>query len=329
MASGPEAAEAAVAVDPEIATFTREVSAAFARFGPFERLSPPEARRVAEEVRARWRQGGPKMLSTREVSIAARHGAVRARVYDPGPARTKRALVYLHGGGWTIFSIDTHDRLMREYAARAGIAVVGVDYPLSPEAKYPVALEQIYDVVRWVGAHGAAFDIDPSRLAIGGDSAGANMALASAVHFRDAGEPDRFGALLLAYGAFDVEISAEAARRYGGPGAVLTPEEMDGFWANYLASPAQAADPLVCPLRAELAGLPPVCLTIPTCDLLSEQSYALARRLLSAGVPVTANAYAGATHSFLEAVSISALADRALQDGADWLRRTLDAPPPG
>lgn len=328
MPSGPEAAEAAVALDPEIATFTREVSAAFAQFGPFERLTPPEARRAAEEVRSRWRQGGPRMLSTREVSIAARHGAVRARIYDPGPAGTKRALVYLHGGGWTIFSIDTHDRVMREYAARAGVVVVGVDYPLSPEAKFPVALEQIYDVVRWVGEHGAAFDIEPGPLAIGGDSAGANMALATAVHFRDAGEPHRIGALLLAYGAFDVEISDEASRLYGGPGAVLTPAEMDGFWANYLPTPAAAADPRACPLRADLAGLPPACLTIPTCDLLSEQSHALARRLRSARVPVVANSYAGATHSFLEAVSISSLADRALQDGADWLRRTLEALPP-
>lgn len=326
MSSGPEAAETAVALDPEIATFSREVSAAFASFGPFERLTPPEARRAAETVRARWRQGGPRMLSTREISIEGRHGAVRSRIYDPGPSGTKRALVYLHGGGWTIFSIDTHDRVMREYAARAGVCVVGVDYPLSPEAKFPVALEQIFDVVRWIGEHGPAFDIDPSRLAIGGDSAGANMALSTAIHFRDAGEPDRIGALLLAYGAFDVEISDDAARLYGGPGAVLTPGEMDVFWANYLPSPADAANPLACPLRADLAGLPPACLTIPTCDLLSEQSYALARRLRSAHVPVVANAYAGATHSFLEAVSISTVADRALQDGANWLRRTLDGP---
>jgi acetyl esterase len=325
LSSGPEPAEAAVTLDPEIETFTREIASGFARFGPFDRLTPPEARRAAEEVRARWRTGGPRMLTTREVSIEGRHGAVRARIYDPGPPGPKPALVYLHGGGWMIFSIDTHDRVMREYAARAGVIVVGVDYPLSPEVKFPVALEQCIDVVRWLGDHGAAFDVDAARLAIGGDSAGANMALAAALHFRDAGEPHRIGALLLAYGAYDVEISPDAARRYGGPGAVLTPEEMDVFWGHYLPTPETAANPLACPLRGDFAGLPPACLTIPTCDLLSEQSYVLARRLRAADVAVTANAYGGATHSFLEAVSIASIADRALQDGAEWLRRTLGA----
>jgi acetyl esterase len=226
-----------------------------------------------------------------------------------------------------LFSLETHDRLMREYAARAGAVVVGVDYDLSPEAKFPLALEQCLAAVRWSAAGGVGEAGDASRLAMGGDSVGGNMSLASAVALRDAGEGDLLKALMLHYGAFDTEIDVEDKVRFGGRGYMLTAEEMDVYWAAYLTTPEERTNPLAVPARAELAGLPPVFLTIPACDVLTGQSLTLADRLTAAGVQVRAEIYAGASHSFLEAVSISALADRALQDGSDWLAETL-APAP-
>lgn len=313
------------ALDPQIRQFVDQISAGFARYPAFDRLTHPEMRRVAEEVRAPWRQGGPKVHSTVERSVPVPGGTIRIRLYDPGAPAVKPALIYLHGGGWTLFSLDTHDRVMREYAARASVVVVGVDYPLSPEAKFPTALDQIVEVVRWLGVHGTELGVDTRRLTIGGDSAGGNLAIATCLKLRDAGEPQRLKAMLLNYGGFDTVCSDEAARNYGGAGFMLTRDEMNTFWSNYMRTPQDRDNPLVAPLRGQLAGLPPAFLTIPECDILTEQSLAMTRKLRAAGVAVRAEIYPGATHSFLEAVSIAAVAARALADGSQWLRDTLAA----
>jgi acetyl esterase len=233
-------------------------------------------------------------------------------------------LVYLHGGGWTLFSLDTHDRVMREYAARSGATVVGVDYALSPEAKFPKALEQTVGTVAWLSAGGGSeIGADGARIAIGGDSAGGNLAVATALKLRDAGKGSVLRALLLSYAAVDPECSPQAIAQYGGPAFMLEGEEMRRFWANYLASAEVAKNPYACPARAELRGLPPAFLTIAQCDLLAEQNLAFAAALRAAGVATEAVVYPGTTHSFLEAVAIARVADRALEEGSKWLQRTL------
>jgi acetyl esterase/lipase len=300
------------------------MSAAWAQHGDLAALSPPEARRVAEQVRAPWTRGGPPVPAT-EHAVNVGAGRVRLRVYSARPGVSTPALVYLHGGGWTLFSLETHDRLMREYAARAGISVVGVDYALSPEVKYPVALDQVVAVARVLMERGADFGVDSQRIALGGDSAGANLALAASIRLRDGGDAELIRALVLNYGVFARESSVEARQRFGGPGAMLTAEEMEGFWRNYLRDPRDAADPLVCPVNADLRGLPSTLLVVPECDLLTEQSLALADRLRAAGVGVDLRIYPGAVHSFLEAVSISPLAERAFDDSAKWLSSVIAA----
>jgi acetyl esterase len=314
-------------LDDAVRDFITRTGEDHARHAQGRALTPAEARQVAEKVRTPWRSGGPIMHRTTEAHAPSPGGAVRLRIHDPSPEPGKPILIYVHGGGWMLFSLETHDRLMREYAARAGAVVVGVDYDLSPEAKFPLALEQCLAAVRWSAAGGVGEAGDASRLAMGGDSVGGNMSLASAVALRDAGEGDLLKALMLHYGAFDTEIDVEDKVRFGGRGYMLTAEEMDVYWAAYLTTPEERTNPLAVPARAELAGLPPVFLTIPACDVLTGQSLTLADRLTAAGVQVRAEIYAGASHSFLEAVSISALADRALQDGSDWLAETL-APAP-
>ncbi|MGH8187492.1 MAG: alpha/beta hydrolase fold domain-containing protein, partial [Steroidobacteraceae bacterium] len=229
--SAPAAADV---LDPQVLRFVNEIARGFARYPALDRLSPPEARRIAEEVREPWRRGGPAMRRTEEIFVPVGDAALRVRIYYPGGPGPKPGFIYLHGGGWTLFSIDTHDRLMREYAARADVVAVGVDYPLSPEAKFPVALEHIMGLVRWLGEHGSAREVDSRRLAIGGDSAGANLAVAACLMLRDAGEAHRLRGMLLSYGAFDADCSADAAHRYGADGFPLSHQEMSGFWENYI-----------------------------------------------------------------------------------------------
>ena len=310
-------------LDPTIRAFIRATDADYARYRNGGQPSHVEARLVAEKVRAPWVQGGPIMHSTESHMAPSPHGKVRIRLYDPTPLSPKPALIYIHGGGWVMFSLDTHDRIMREYAVRAGVCVIGIDYSLSPEARFPVALEEIIAVVRHIRDHAAELGIDPGQLAIGGDSAGANLSLATAISLRDQGEGDVLKTLVLNYGAFGTDLAAEDKARFGGEGYMLTTEEMGQFWAAYLGRPEDAGNPLAAPLQADLHDLPPVFLCVPQCDVLSGQSRVLHERLKAAGNLAQAVIYAGASHSFLEAVSISPLANRAFDDGATWLREKL------
>jgi acetyl esterase len=309
-------------LDPDIRRFIRGVADAVARHPAFHDAPYPQVRQWAEEVRAPWRQGGPAMLETRELAIPTRHGSVRARIHRPSPG-LRPGLVYQHGGGWTLFSIDTHDRVMREYAARAGCCVIGVDYALSPEHRYPVALEQVVDAVNWLGANGGDLGIDARRLAVGGDSAGANLAIAACLARRDRGAAPPLCAMLLNYGAYTTRSSAESCRRFGGPEYMLGCDEMAGYWRNYLRTAKDADDAMACPLQAALAGLPPAFLTVAECDILAEQSLELAGRLRGAGVAAECAVYRGASHSFLEAMSIAEVSVRALADGSAWLENAL------
>ncbi len=310
-------------IDAEIARFVSAIMEASADQPDLAR-SLAEQRVAAETGRARWRQGGPEMHRVRDLTAAANGIAVRVRLFEPHvPGGDLRpALVYCHGGGFTLFSLETHDRLMREYAARAGVVVVGVDYSLSPEVRFPTALHEIVATLDWLGETGEALGIAPRRISIGGDSAGANLSLAACLVLRDRGTRDRVAAMMFNYGFFDADFETPSQRLHGGDGKLLTTQELVGYLEHYLGD-APWTDPLALPALAELHDLPPSLHVIATCDPLADGDRAMARRLREAGNRVTAREYAGATHSFLEAVSVSALAERALAESGEWLRDTL------
>lgn len=313
------------ALDPAQRAFVQSICSEGARLTAGRALDWPQQRAIAETVRAPWRTDGPVMAATTTHRIAGDSGGFAMRVHRPaGVAAQAPALVYLHGGGWCLFSLDTHDRLMRELAERAGVVVVGVDYALAPEHPYPVALDQCHDAIRALREQPEIFGIDASRLALGGDSAGANLALATALRLRDVGAHDGIDALLLLYGAFDTALDADSVRTLGTADDMLSADEMHAYWRAYLGANAAACrDGYAVPAHADLHDLPPTLLLWGERDVLAAQSAAMALRLRDAGVTVDTQAYPRTPHSFIEAMSTSDIARDALSRGAGWLRTHL------
>lgn len=307
-------------LDPDIQYFVETVKAQSAELSGGKPVTLAERRRIAERVRERWAAGGPSMRTKRTLDLPG--SDLKIRMFVPENVEVQGTLLYLHGGGWTLFSLDTHDRLMREYARRTGCVVVGLDYSLAPEHRYPHALNDVLTCVTWLRENGDAYGLLTDRLVIGGDSAGGNLSIAAALKMRDTGQVPPAG-LLLNYAALDTKTRPSYAR-YGGPDYMLAPEEMQDFWQDYLG-PGESDAPYARVLNADLAQLPPTHLCIAECDILLDENLELSARLRDVGVPVSQQVYQGATHSFLEAVSVSSCAGRALDDAAIWLRNILTA----
>jgi acetyl esterase len=198
--------------------------------------------------------------------------------------------------------------------------VIGPDYALSPEAAFPQALEECAAVVRWIAAQGAEWGLDPARIVIGGDSAGANLALGAALLLRETDPGLKLAGLLLNYGVFDSRLDTASYREFA-EGYFLTREKMRFYWECYCPRPADRLNPLAAPLRAELRGLPPVLLHIAELDVLAAENLAMAERLREAGVAVQSRVFPGTAHGFLRALRHVAASRAAAHEGAEWLAR--------
>jgi acetyl esterase len=309
------------------AQFHPEMAAAIGRFEEAGRaLGKPQsladARRIAVEQR-RWFNGAaPELARIEERSIPGPHRPIPLRVYWPKEApRHPGAVVYCHGGGWFSGNNDTHDRIMRLFAIAAGAAVLGVDYCLAPEHKFPRAVEEVAAALRWVAANGAAWGLDPARLAFAGCSAGANLALGAALALP--GETlARYRAGALFYGAYDPALASGSCRAFGAEGAWLSTREMAWCWKTYLASESDRADPRAAPLRASdalLARLPPLYLCAAEIDPLRDDTLRLAERLDALGARHRLSVRAGMGHSFLGFAREVGEAARSLADAADFI----------
>lgn len=250
-------------------------------------------------------------------------GAVRVRIVRPADATgALPAVLYYHGGGWVMGDRNTHDHLTRELAVQARAAVVFVEYDNAPAVRYPVNNEQAYAALAHVAAHGADLGIDPARLAVAGDSAGGNMAIAVTMMAKDRNGPT-IAHQLLFYPVTD-DVSDDASYRQFGNGPFLTRRAMDYFLeANFPAD--RRDDVLAFPLRAsdeQLAGLPAATIIVAENDLLRDEGEAYGRRLLSVGVPVTSTRYNGTIHDFvmLNPLATSNAARAAITQGAAQLR---------
>jgi acetyl esterase len=240
--------------------------------------------------------------------------------------KTFPTIMYFHGGGWVLGGFDTHERLAREIAIGAHATVVFVNYTPSPEAKYPVPLEQAYAATKWVSENGQTINVNSSHLAVVGDSVGGNMAAAVSLLAKDRGGP-KIKYQVLFYPVTDANFDTPSYTAYQD-GYFLTREAMKWFWDNYTSNQTNRKEPTVSPLQAsieQLRGLPPALIINGEFDVLRDEGEAYAHKLIEAGVPVTGLRYHGTIHDF---VMLNPLADTpatrgAIEQASQMLNRIL------
>jgi acetyl esterase len=247
---------------------------------------------------------------------------IPVRVYWPETGTILPALVYYHGGGWVIGNLDSVDRTCRALANASGCVVISVDYRLAPEHKFPAAVEDADAAVRYVAEHAGEFDIDPNRIAVGGDSAGGNLAAVACLIARDRGGP-KIAFQLLVYPVTDNADERPSMHEFA-QGYLLTRPAMEYFWDHYLARPEDGRHPHASPVRAEsLAGLPPAMVITAECDPIRDQGEAYARHLRESGVPVSAKRYDGAIHAFFNLAGVVDSGRQAIADAGAALKTAL------
>ncbi len=299
MAEDPDATDIAASTPEEARAFYRAVGA---MFGP-----------------------GPEVASVVDRRVPGPAGAIPVRVYTPQGSGPFGVLVFYHGGGWVIGDLDTHDRECRMLCADAGCLVVSVDYRLAPEHPYPAAVEDAFAALQWVGENAAALGGDPQRLAVGGDSAGGNLAAVVSQLARDAGGPAvRFQ--LLVYPVVDLRSpSGFASRVENREGPFLTLDVMEWFERHYFSQDdAGRREPKASPLLApSLAGLPPALVITAELDPLRDEGEAYAASLQEAGVATTLHRYNGLPHMSFQLSAISAEARKMLAEASAAVRKAV------
>jgi acetyl esterase len=280
-----------------------------------------EVRAMTDRIGAFLGEGSAPLPRERDLSLPGPHGQVPCRLYLPDGIERPGCIVYLHGGGFMQGSLNSWDAMLRDLVRESGVAALSVDYKLSPEHKFPVAFDETVAMIRLMAREGSGLGIDPARLAAGGDSAGANLALAAALRLRDAGEPVlRF--LLLVYGCYSTDAESPSWQRFG-QGAGLSQAQMRWIWDTYLTRPEERSDWRAAPLGARLEGLPRAHMIVGNLDPLYDDSEALAARLKEAGVPATLKVYEGLNHGFIRYGRLIASARRAVADCAKALREAM------
>jgi acetyl esterase len=294
---------------------------------PIYTLTPEAARAVLADAQQSVPVTlAPASVDDRVLNVGPR-GRTNIRVYGPPAARgALPAVIYTHGGGWVLGDRETHDRLVRELTVGANAIVVFVDYDRSPESRYPVAIEEGYEVLKYVAQHPDEFGVDASRIAIAGDSVGGNMTAAIALLAKERKGPE-ITAQLLFYPVTDASMSTTSYSQFA-EGPWLTKKSMAWFWDQYLPESAKRADIHVSPINAsseQLKGLPQTLLIVDENDVLRDEGEAFARNLTAAGVTVESVRYNGTIHDFMllnpiaETPAVRGAVDRA----SDYLRRVF------
>ena len=307
---------------PQVAKALEQMAAAGP---PLHHLSPQAARAAMEA--ARGATDDPEKVGTVEDRlIPGVAGKQPIRIYTPEGDGPFPILVYFHGGGWVVGSINTVDASCRALTNLADCMVVSADYRLAPEDKFPAAVEDCYAAARWVALNAAALNGDAARLAVGGESAGANLAAAVTLKAQESGLPSLAYQLLMypvTGHAFAMPSHTENAQGY-----FLTTEMMAWFWDHYLASEADGQNPLASPLRAstdQCRGLPPAFIATAEYDPLRDEGAAYATKLSEAGVAVEYICFEGLIHGFMGMAKVIEPAGQALQKAAAALRTALQA----
>jgi acetyl esterase len=283
----------------------QQVADAFSKPPFLYEMAPADARKVLEDA-----QSGPvsKLPVDEEwITVPAAVGDARVRVIKPsGVTGMLPVIVYMHGGGWILGNAGTHDRLVRELAVGARAALAFVEYPNSPEANYPTAIEQGYATAQWITRDGASKGLDASRMAVAGESVGGNMTAALALMAKERGDVT-FVQQSMYYPVTDAAMNTASYEQFA-TGYYLTRKAMEWFWDAYTTDPAQRAEITASPNQAtteQVADLPPTYLCVDEADVLRDEGEAYAAKLRSAGVPVTTVRYNGTIHDFMLLNSLS------------------------
>lgn len=265
---------------------------------PFNTLTPAQARETMKSMGALC--AGPEAVANVEnLTIPGPGGQIRVRIYTPRGDGPFPILVFFHGGGWVIGDLDTHDNLCRSLANGVSCIVVSVDYRLAPEHKFPAAVEDAYAATQWAANNANRINGNPDLIAVGGDSAGGNLAAVVAIMARDQDGPSLKYQLLM-YPATDVSSCNTASYRDCADGYFLTKADGEWFGAQYLNCEDDRLNPLVSPLLApNLSGLPPALVIVCEFDVLRDEGESYAKRLKKAGVSVKCTRYKGMIHGFL------------------------------
>jgi acetyl esterase len=314
----------AVPLDPQIQAIRDQRERAGA--APLYAMSLADAR-AADLASIRAQGGEPEpVFEVEDLEITGPGGALPLRLYWPASERPLPALLYFFGGGWVLGTIDTADGVCRSLARSSGALVIVVGYRLAPEHPFPAAIDDCYAAARWVAGHAAEIGADPACLAVGGDSAGGNLAAGVALLARDGG-PALAGQLLV-YPNTDQLADDQSMRDCDDP-FLFNRHSVGWYRQHYLASPADAGNPLASPLRApSLAGLPPALVITAEYDPLRDQGEAYARRLANEGVRVELSRYPGMAHGFFTMAGEVDASRAALAQAASCLRSWLGLPSP-
>jgi len=287
---------------------------------PLWELSPDEGRAMVEANNATI-PAGPDMESVRDIVIPSQAGGMPARLYSPS-ASAPGLVVYFHGGGWVVGTLDGWDASVRNLAAASGCDVVSVDYRLAPEHVFPAAADDAYDALVWAAsAEGLAAG---RPIVIAGDSAGGNLAAVSALRARDFGGPP-IALQVLVYPVVDCDLDRRSYHEYGGDELILNRRDMVWFWDHYAPDPATRANPYASPLRASsLSGLPPAYVVTAEHDPLRDEGFAYADRLRAARVPVEHRHYGSQIHAFFTFTGVLDDADKAVTEAGSTIRSAVE-----
>jgi acetyl esterase len=310
-----------VTLDPDAAAVFR----AFQEAGrpPYETVSPAEARELYLKGRVVTNPEPPELKSVQPLAIPSPHGSIPARIYTPMRQRKTNelapCLVFFHGGGWVIGDLDSHDVVCRKLADEAQLVVISVDYRLAPEHKFPAAVEDAITATRWIADNSRQLDVDASRLTVGGDSAGGNLAAVVAISARDGNGPDIAGQVLI-YPAIDFALT-HPSHREPETSILLTHSVIRWFRDHYLTGAADISDWRASPARAgTLIGLPPAYVLTAGADPLRDEGDEYAHRLKEAGVPVTYRTFPGQFHGFFTMGKLLQQANVAASEIGAWLK---------
>lgn len=305
-------------LDPEARAVARSLPRILPQ--PFHELGVARSRAIAAALRP---SGEPEPIhEIRDDDIPGRNGPVPVRLYRPRGAAELPIIVYLHGGGWTVGSLDGVDAVCRALANRSECAVLSVDYRLAPENKFPTPLHDCADVLAHVARRGADLGVDGTRIALVGDSAGGNLAAATALTARDT-DPNGLTCQVLVYPATEYNVDRPSWREHAD-GPLITARDVMWFWDNYLRNVEDRSDPLAVPAAAtSLAGLPRTLVITAAVDPLRDGAEAFAARLRADGVDTSVTRYDGVFHGFFTEIGTFRATDMAVSEAVQFLRTSL------